>query len=173
MAKHEINPFRNILKDINFKKSQLRTQAKAVQADCSHTHKGKKNGKPTLKIWDKDNGIYRCSECRAKLDLGELAKVIDGNKQDKRKAMKKYVKTSFKRVNNLLQITKININSGDSRDKKVYDRIAKQLKGNYMLEKLLIALYADNFKVLSNHGGKRNKGKKKKTTLHYGTRGMF
>ena len=42
MAKHEINPFRNILKDINFKKSQLRTQAKAVQADCSHTHKGKK-----------------------------------------------------------------------------------------------------------------------------------
>ena len=47
MAKHEINPFRNILKDINFKKSQLRTQAKAVQADCSHTHKGKKNGKPT------------------------------------------------------------------------------------------------------------------------------
>ena len=126
-----------------------------------------------VKIWDKDNGIYRCSECRAKLDLGELAKVIDGNKQDKRKAMKKYVKTSFKRVNNLLQITKININSGDSRDKKVYDRIAKQLKGNYMLEKLLIALYADNFKVLSNNGGKRNKGKKKKTTLHYGTRGMF
>lgn len=174
MAK-KISVFRSKLKSLNLKKAELNSQKKAVQAEC--THGGKKNH--FLKVYDKENNILKCRECRTKLDLGEIQKVVDNANGDKPKAVKKYVKTSFRRVNNLLQIAKLNINGGcekGTRDHKLYKAIVGQIKGNFVLEKLMIGLYADNLKAISGGKGGRNRhnGKKKKTvSIAYGTKGMF
>lgn len=167
--KAKINVSRNLLKQINFKKEQLKSQKKAVQAECTHSGK-----KIHLKRMN-DAGMFKCTECRAKINFGKLLDIVNNNTDDKRKAMKKHVKKSFRDVNDLLQTAKLNISNKDKEgvDKRIYEKIVKQLKGNFMLEKLVVAIVGDNLKCYG-HKKNNNGGKKRKTvSLGYGTKGMF
>lgn len=110
--------------------SGLKRKKKALQYECSH--KDRKGAVSVKYMHDPDNKfLFRCKQCRKKIDLG----ILD---EDKKGALDTQLKNARKTIISFVDLVKL---QSGPKDKKVLEVLANGLKAldvNYHLLKKLI-----------------------------------